>query len=178
MKTQTEATVTTEAIPTTFQNWREYRRFQAWELKQQGWSQTRIAEALGVTDGAVSHWFKSVREAGVSALRSRRGGGPKPGLSAAELQQLPALLKRGAEAYGFRGAVWTRARVGQVIRQKFGVAYSDSHVGRLLAQIGWTLQKPAEQADRRDEAKITKWGAETFPELKKKPLTRNAPSCL
>ena len=178
MKTQTAATVTTKEIPTPFNDWREYRRFQAWQLKQQGWSQTRIAGALGVTNGAVSQWFKSVREDGLNALRSRRGGGPKSGLSAAELQQLPALLKRGAEAYGFRGAVWTRARVGQVIRQQFGVLYSDSHVGRLLAQVGWTLQKPTEQADRRDEAKVTEWCEETFPELKKKPPPRTGPSCL
>ena len=47
--------------PTTFNDWREYRRFRAWELKQQGWSQTRIAAALGVTGGAVSQWFKKVR---------------------------------------------------------------------------------------------------------------------
>ena len=111
-------------------------------------------------------------------MQHRRGGGPKPGLSAAELAQLPGLLKRRAEAYGFRGAVWTRARVGQVLREKFGVAYSDSHVARLLAQVRCTLQKPIELADRRDEAKITEWDEKTFPELKKKPLPSNAPSCL
>jgi hypothetical protein len=29
-------------------DWREGRRLRAFELKQQGWSQQRIAEALGV----------------------------------------------------------------------------------------------------------------------------------
>lgn len=178
MSTETVTTETSKEIPTTFNDWREYRRFQAWQLKQQGWSQTRIAGALGVTSGAVSQWFKRVREDGLDALRRRRGGGPKSGLSATELRQLPALLQRGAEAYGFRGAVWTRARVGQVIRQQFGVTYSDSHVGRLLAQVGWTLQKPTERADRRDEAQVTEWCEETFPTLKKKPMTRNVPSYL
>ena len=33
---------------------REYRRFRAWELRQEGWTQQRIASALGVTQGAVS----------------------------------------------------------------------------------------------------------------------------
>ena len=178
MKTQKETIETTGEVPATFSNWREYRRFQAWELKQQGWSQTRIAKALGVTDGAVSQWLKRVREGGVAALRSRRGGGPKPSLSAAELQQLPRLLKRGAEAYGFRGAVWTRARVGQVIRREFGVVYSDSHVGRLLAQIGWTRQKPIERADQRDAAAVTTWCEETFPELEKKLAPRDVLSSL
>jgi transcriptional regulator with XRE-family HTH domain len=36
-------------------DWREGRRLRAFELKQDlGWSQQRIAEALGVSKGAVS----------------------------------------------------------------------------------------------------------------------------
>ena len=35
-------------------DWREARRFRAFELKQDGWKQTDIAEALGVSEGAVS----------------------------------------------------------------------------------------------------------------------------
>ena len=34
--------------------WREARRFRAFELKQDGWKQIDIAEALGVSEGAVS----------------------------------------------------------------------------------------------------------------------------
>ena len=33
-------------------NWREYRRFQAWELYQKGWKQKHIAVAVGVTKGS------------------------------------------------------------------------------------------------------------------------------
>jgi transposase len=153
----------------TYQDWREARRFRAWELHQQGWQQKKIAEALGVTRGAVSQWIKAVREGGVEALRSATSDrGRKPKLSEKELARLPEFLERGAAAYGFRGAVWTRARVGKVIRQEFGVKYSPRHVGRLLKRINWTPQKPVERADRRDEEEITEWYEETFPELKKK----------
>ena len=34
-------------------DWREGRRLRGFELKQEGWSQQRIAEALGVSKGAV-----------------------------------------------------------------------------------------------------------------------------
>ena len=34
-------------------DWREGRRLRAWELKQQGWSQQEIANALGVSKGAL-----------------------------------------------------------------------------------------------------------------------------
>jgi transposase len=165
-----------QEIPRTFSDWREARRFRAWELKQKGWNQTRIAEALGVTSGAVSQWFTAVREGGLAALRSRKGGGPKPRLSEGQLQRLPELLARGPEAYGFRGDVWTRARVRAVIKREFGVTYSIEHVGRLLSKIGWSRQKPIERASQRDEEEIARWHEETWPELEKKPSASNAPS--
>jgi predicted transcriptional regulator len=52
-------------------DWREARRLQAWELKQKGWKQKDIAEALGVSKGAVSQWFKKAESEGVEALRKR-----------------------------------------------------------------------------------------------------------
>ena len=158
-------------LPKTYRDWREARRFRAWELREEGWQQNEIAEALGVSPGAVSQWFKEAREEGVEALRSTAGNrGPKRKLTLEQLKaELPPLLERGAEAYEFRGEVWTRARVAKVIRQEFGVKYSPRHVGRLLKQINWTPQKPVERADRRDEEEIAEWYEETFPELKKKP---------
>ncbi|MBI5760422.1 MAG: helix-turn-helix domain-containing protein, partial [Planctomycetales bacterium] len=47
------------------EDWREVRRRRAWELKQQGWKQRDIAEALGVTEGAVSQWLSTARAEGV-----------------------------------------------------------------------------------------------------------------
>jgi len=147
----------------------EARRFRAWELKQQGWKQKDIAEALGVTAGAVSQWLKRAREEGVESLRRRVAPGSAPRLSAAQRAQLPTLLAKGAEAYGFSGAVWTRARVAEVIRREFGVTYEESHVGRILRACGWSLQKPARQAKQRDEEAIRSWKEERWPEVEKKP---------
>lgn len=150
-------------------DWREYRRLRAWELKQRGWKQKDIAEALGVTPGAVSQWMRRARAGGKETLRRRPAPGRKPRLSAAQREKLPALLAKGAEAYGFRGAVWTRKRVAQVIRREFGVAYSPRHVGRLLKAIGWTVQQPEKRASQRDEAAIEQWVAEEWPRIKKRP---------
>jgi transposase len=150
-------------------DWREARRFRAWELKQKGWKQKDIAEALGVSKGAVSQWLKKADTEGVEALRRRKGGGPKPRLTVEQVNQLPALLAWGAEHFGFRGDVWTRARVAMVIQRSFGVAYGLSQVGLLLSKIGWSRQKPLERARQRDEAAIERWRSESWLELKKKP---------
>jgi transposase len=147
----------------------EARRFRAWELKQLGWKQNAIAEALGVTPGAVSQWLNRAREEGVESLRRRVSGGPPPRLTEAQRAQLPQLLAQGVEAYGFLGEVWTRARVAEVIRREFGVTYDVSHVGRILRACGWSPQKPARRAKQRDEEAIRAWKEERWPEVEKKP---------
>lgn len=150
-------------------DWREARRLQAWELKKKGWKQNRIAEALGVSEGAVSQWLKKATEKGGEALRKRKGGGPKPRLSDELLSQLPELLAKGAEAYGFRGDVWTRPRVAKVIKREYGIRYTPQHVGNLLRKIGWSRQKPMTRASQRQEAEIERWRTEGWEKVKKKP---------
>jgi transposase len=97
--------------------------------------------------------MKRVRESGLEALRSCKGE-PKPKISEEELQQLPEFLERGPEAYGFRGDVWTRARVGAVIKKEVVVSYSDTHVGRLLDEIDWSRQKPAVGTTRKRDQDV------------------------
>ncbi len=150
-------------------DWREGRRLRAWELKQKGWSQQRIAEALGVSKGAVSQWMKRAREGGLEALKRQPAPGAQPRLSEEQrAQEVPELLERGAEAHGFRGEVWTCARVAEVIRREFGVSYHPAHVSRLLKALRQSLQKPQRRANQRDEETIEHWKEQRWPSLKKR----------
>ncbi len=157
-------------------NWKEARRLQAWRLKQQGWSQRQIANALGVSEGAVSQWMLRARQGGAEALRHRPAPGAPRRLTTDQLTQLPALLERGPEAYGFRGQIWTRGRIAAVIQLTFGVSYHPRHVGRLCQAIRWSPQKPARRARQRDEAAITRWREDTWPAIKKGQKRRSRPS--
>ena len=139
-------------------DWREGRRLRAFELKQQGWSQQQIAEALGVSKGAVSQWMKRARDGGgVEALKRRPAPGARPRLSEEQRAKVPELLEQGAEAHGFRGDVWTCERVAIVIRKEFGVSYHPAHVSRLLKALRQSLQKPQRRANQRDEEAIEHW---------------------
>lgn len=150
-------------------DWREGRRLRAWELKQEGWNQQKIADALGVSKGAVSQWIKRGREEGLDGLRRRIAPGAIPRLSAEQHASLPELLARGAPAHGFRGDVWTCQRVAEVIHREFGVSYHPAHVSRLLKKLRLSLQKPERRANQRDEEAIDRWKEERWPELKRGP---------
>lgn len=164
--------------PSSPHDWKEARRFRALALKQDGWTQQEIAEALGVTKGSVSQWMTAVADAGVEALYARSHPGGPTKLSLAQRERIPELLSHGAEAYGFRGAVWTCARVAEVIKWEFGVVYHPAHVSRILKDLQWTPQKPIERARQRNETLIEQWRTEVWPELKKRRAWSGVPRYL
>jgi transposase len=139
----------------------------AWELSQRGWTQADIAEALGVGRPSVSRWLAAAA-GGPDCLRSRLRVGPAGKLLPGQRELIADFLWHGAEAYGFRGDVWTCDRVAQVILEEFGVHYHKGHVARLLQEIGWTPQVPITRAIQRDEEEIQRWRDEVWPELKRR----------
>jgi transposase len=147
-------------------DWREWRRLRALQLERQGWSQRDIAEALKVSEETVSRWLARAHEGGPEALRAHRAPGPPSRLSPAQFRLIPEFLWHGPEAYGFRGEVWTCARVAKVIEDEFGIAYHKHHIARLLKQLHWTPQVPIRRAVQRDEEAIARWRDEVWPELR------------
>src|SRR5512147_3240783 len=95
----------------------EWRRYCPLYLKRRGWVQRDIAEALDVSEVALSGWLARARDGGPEALRARPAPGRPPRLSPAQRSSIPELLGHGPEAYGFRGQVWTCARVARVIQE-------------------------------------------------------------
>jgi transposase len=140
----------------------------ALDLARQGWKQRDIAVALDATESAVSRWLAAARRGGPEALRSHPGPGPSAKLSPEQLRLIPDFLWHGAEAYGFRGDVWTCERVAGVIGEEFDISYSKSQVSRLLRRLGWTPQVPITRAIQRDEEAIERWRVDSWPALKEK----------
>jgi transposase len=158
--------MTTEPFPGP--DFREWRRRQALRLKQLGWKQRHIATALGASEAAVSAWLAAAAQGGPDALRSRASPGHPARLDDAQMRLMPDFLWHGAEAYGFRGEVWTCSRVAQVIEEEFGVGYHTGHVSRLLKALGCTPQVPITRALQRDEEAIARWQRDGWPALRRK----------
>ena len=137
----------------------------AWQLKREGWHQRDIAAVLDTAEETVSRWLARVRQGGLEALRTRSSPGPPAKLSPAQNGLIPELLWHGAEAYGFRGQIWTCARIAKIIEEEFGVRYHKDHVGRLLKELRWTPQMPITRAIQRDENAIQHWRAEVWSDL-------------
>jgi transposase len=144
---------------------KDARRFQGWPLMPQGWSPRQIAAALGVSAGAVSQWMTRAREGGPTALRQRPRPGAPRRLTADQWARVPTRLHRGAEAYGFRGPVWTCGRIAAGMRLEVGISSPPVQVGRLCQAIGWSPQTPARRARQRDDAAMAHGREDPWPAL-------------
>jgi transposase len=130
-------------------------------------TQEQIAQSFEISQGRVSQLYHQFQVAGEAGLVVKATPGAPPKLTKEQRAQLPDWLSQGAEYYGFEGEVWTRARVGEVIRQQFGVTDEVSTVGLLLKKLGVTLQKPIRRDYRQNPQGVAQWQEEVLPKLKK-----------
>lgn len=148
-------------------DWREGRGLRAWELEE-GLTQKRIADVLGVTEGAVSQWMRRGREGGVEGLKRRVACGASPRLASEQRMELAKLLATyDAEDFGFTEKVWNCGRVAELIRWRFEVSYHPAHVSRISRSLGISPRKPVRWANQRDGEAIEHWKNEHWPALKK-----------
>jgi len=128
----------------------------------------QIAKDLGVDDQTVRAWRRAYRKGGRDALISRKPTGRPSRLSDEQRRQLADLLEKTPAECGFDKHLWTQQMIADLIQRQFGVSYHHDHIGVILAEIGFTHQKPARRARERDEQRIETWRRQVWPELLKK----------
>ncbi len=156
----------------------EQRRLRAARLLKKGVHRSEVARRVGAHRQSVSRWARQLEAAGLSGLRKAGHAGRKPRLSPADLNKIERGLKRGPEALGYETGLWTAWRVAHLIDEECGVRYHPSQAWRSLRQLGWSCQRPAGRALERDEQAIRRWKKQRWPEIKKKPKNKAAPSSL
>lgn len=143
----------------TDRGWQTCRRVQAVTLYyKKGWQQKLIAEALGVTKGAISQWVKKVKdfpeEQWPEILQVKVSTGRPPKLTPEQQKQIIALVDQGAEAYGFTGDAWTLARIQKVARRELGIQAGESTIRKALIKQGFSSQKPKVEASQKNPAQV------------------------
>ena len=147
----------------------ESRRRRAVRLLQAGNTLSTVARTVGAAVSAVWQWRETFRRKGDKGLAARPAPGRPRKLTSRQRQRLPKLLAVGAQAYGYRNDLWTTRRIAAVIERELGVDYHPAHVSRILADLGWSCQKPERRALERNEAAIEHWRRHRWVEIKKKP---------
>jgi transposase len=112
-------------------------------------SVTQAARLFGVSRTSVFNWCKLYRNGGEDALTPKSPGRPKGGgqLSPKQAAKIRAMIRdRTPDQLKFPFALWTREAVRELIKKLFGVDYSLNMLGVLLADWGFTPQKPVDRS--------------------------------
>jgi transposase len=126
-----------------------------------------VIKSLGLCRTTIYKWLEADRRGGKEALKARRHPGPKTKLSSAQKLKVRKWINgKDPRQYGFDFGLWTRQIVADLVDEKFGVTLSVTAVGRLLAELDITPQKPLRRAYERDPVAIKRWTQRVFPQLR------------
>ena len=136
---------------------------------EDGEDPSEVMRSLGLCRTSIYPWLRKFREAGWDALVERIAQGPEPKLNEKQRQQVKRwILGKDPRQYGFEFGLWTRQIVQVLIQEKMGIELGLTAVGRLLASLEITPQKPLRRAYERDPKAVAGWLKVTYPKLRKR----------
>src|SRR5277367_947583 len=145
----------------------EALRMRAVQSVQDGESPENVARTLRVGARAMYRWLALYRRGGWDALKAKPLAGRPPKLDGGMLKWLYNMVtQKNPLQLKFQFALWTREMVAELIERKYGLRLAANSVGRLLAQLGITPQKPLHRAMERDEALVQKWLKTEYPKIR------------
>jgi transposase len=134
---------------------------------QDGETPSRVITSYGLCRTTIYKWLTAARRGGEAALTARKHPGRPPALAPRQKLQVRRWINgKDPRQYGFDFGLWTRQIVAALIRQKFGGRMGVTAVGRLLAELDITPQKPLRRAYERDPVAIERWKTAVFPRLR------------
>src|SRR2546428_8250677 len=147
----------------------EHLRFTAVRrVIEDGQAPSGVMESMGLCRTSIYRWLRAYEDCGLEALVEKIAQGREPKLTDKQQQQVKRwIVGKDPRQYGFDYGLWTRRIVQSLIERKFGIRLGWTAVGRMLARLGITPQKPLRRAYERDPIKIQHWLDEGYPKLRR-----------
>jgi transposase len=149
----------------------EALRFRALHGCELGFTQSAVAELLGVSRETVCRWWSAYTSGGVEALPQERTGRPEGSgrLSDEQARHIQQLLDENSpEKLGIASPLWSRRAVGDLVKKEFGIELAERTVGDYLKRWGYTAKKPGRHSKDQDPEEVRQWLEETYPAIEKR----------
>ncbi len=150
-------------------------RIMAGRRVREGERPSDVIRSYGLCRTTIYRWLRAARRGGLRSLKARKHPGPSARLTARQRAQVIRWINgKDPRQYNFEFALWTRKIVAALIREKCGITLGLTAVGRLLAELEITPQKPLRRAYERDPKAIKRWIETDYPRLQARAKRRNA----
>ena len=150
-------------------------RIRAVQQVQAGADPEVVIKALGFHRSCIYEWLAKYRAGGWHALKARKAPGRKPILQAREIRWLyNAVTQKDPRQFQFPFALWTRHIIRSLLAERFGITLSLPSIGRLLAQLGLTCQRPLFRAYQQNSSLVENWLQKEYPKIRALAKKRGA----
>jgi len=134
------------------------------EQVQAGASPEVLANALGLRRSTIYGWLARYRTGGWDALKAKPVTGRPKKITGPQMQWVyTTVAGSNPLQHRFEFALWTRQMIRILLWEQFRLKLSLSSVGRLLAQLGLSCQRPLFRASEQDELKVRRWRENDYP---------------
>jgi len=142
----------------------EALRIRTVEQVQAGASPEVQAKALGLRRSTIYNWLALYRAGGWEALKAKPVPGRPKKITGRQLEwRYKTVTGSNPLQHRFEFALWTRQMIRILLWEQFRLKLSLSSVGRLLAQLGLTCQRPLFRASEQDQARVRQWRQNDYP---------------
>lgn len=136
---------------------------------EDGEKPSEVMRSYGLCRTTIYRWLRAFRIGGGDALKSAKAPGPEPKLTDKQCAKVRSwIIGKDPRQYGFDFGLWTRRIVADLIETKFGIVLGLTAVGRLLARMDITPQKPLRRAYERDPERVSQWLKKDYPNLRRR----------
>lgn len=140
---------------------------------------SEIGKAVGVHPRTVQYWWQRYQHEGLNAAVEGGQRGHEVGkmrrLRAEQewlIQQL--ISEKMPDQLKLSFALWTRAAVGELIKQRCGIDMPTRTVGEYLKRWGFTPQKPLRRAYEQKPERVDAWLKEEYPAIAERAKAEGA----
>jgi transposase len=138
-------------------------------VREDGERPSAVMDSLGLCRTTIYPWLRAYDKGGIDVLKSSKATGPESKLDDKQKQKVRAwIVGRDPRQYGFDFGLWTRNIIAEMIQTKFSITLGLTAVGRLLASLDITPQRPLRRAYERDPEAVKEWVSTSYPKLRRR----------
>lgn len=129
---------------------RYYHRLHVVLLVLRGYSCYEAARVYGDSPRSVQYWMHRLTSRGLAGLKEGDRPGRPSRLSQSEKDRLREELKASPRALGYDQNLWDGKLLSHHLEVRYGVELGVRQCQRLFHELGFTLQRPRQQAQEAD----------------------------